>query len=136
MTGAFAQSHETGEDPSIPVTTLDYPELGNPAEERYYRAIRSYAPYENVGPRDYPDLLAIGGLHDSRVAFWEPAKWVARLREKRLDADGLTLLRMNLGSGHGGASSRSDALLEAAEWQAFVLARLGVEVGVDVADAK
>ncbi len=116
-------------DPTIPVTTLDYPLYGNPAEERYYRSIRSFAPYENVGEHDYPDILAIGGLHDARVAFWEPAKWVARVRHRRSDRDGLTLLRMNLGAGHGGASGRSDALRERAEWQAFVLDRLGMTAG-------
>lgn len=113
-------------DPTLPVTELDYPEYGNPAEERYFRAIRSFAPYENVRAADYPDILATGGINDARVAFWEPAKWVARLRERRLDRDGLTLLRMSMGGGHEGASGRSDASLETAEWQAFVLDRLGL----------
>ncbi len=111
-------------DPNLPATTLDYPEMGNPAEERYYRAIRSYAPYENIGPRDYPDILAIGGINDVRVAYWEPAKWVARIRERRLDQDGLTMLRINLGAGHEGSSGRRDALMDQAEVQAFILGRL------------
>lgn len=111
-------------DPTLPATTLDYPEYGNPEEERYYRSIKSFAPYENIGEFDYPDILAIQGINDSRVAFWEPAKWVARIREKRSDKDGLTLLRMNMGSGHGGSSGRSDAIMEKAEWQAFILDRI------------
>ena len=111
-------------DPTLPVTTLDYPEFGNPAEERYYRAIKSFAPYENIGEFDYPDILAIQGINDSRVAFWEPVKWVAKLRELRSDKDGLTLLRMNMGAGHTGSSGRNDAILEQAEWQAFILDRL------------
>lgn len=111
-------------DPTLPVTTLDYPELGNPKEERYYRSIKSFAPYENIGEFDYPDILAIQGINDARVAFWEPAKWVARLREYRSDKDGLTLLRMNMGAGHAGSSGRNDAILEQAEWMAFILNRI------------
>lgn len=111
-------------DPTLPATTLDYPEYGNPAEELYYRTIKSFAPYENIGEFDYPDILATQGINDSRVAFWEPAKWVARIREKRIDKDGITLLRMNMGAGHTGSSSRNDAILEQAEWQAFVLDRI------------
>ena len=114
-------------DPTLPGTTLDYPELGNPAEERYYKSLRSFAPYENIGRFDYPDIMATGGLNDARVPFWEPAKWVARLREYRTDDEGLTLLRMNMGAGHGGSSGRSDALMERAEWQAFVLDRIHQE---------
>lgn len=111
-------------DPTLPMTTLDYPEFGNPKEERYYRSIKSFAPYENIGEFDYPDILATQGINDARVAFWEPAKWVARIREKRIDKDGLTLLRMNMGAGHGGASRLSDAVMEQAEWQAFILDRI------------
>ncbi len=111
-------------DPNLPVTTLDYPEYGNPAEERYYRSIKSFAPYENIGAYDYPDILAIQGINDARVAFWEPAKWVARIRDKRSDKGGLTLLRMNMGAGHSGSSGRDDGILEQAEWQAFILDRL------------
>jgi oligopeptidase B len=106
------------------VTTLDYPEFGNPKEERYYRSIKSFAPYENIGEFDYPDILAIQGINDARVAFWEPAKWVARIREKRIDRDGLTLLRMHMGAGHSGSSGRSDAIMEQAEWMAFILERI------------
>ncbi len=119
-------------DPTLPATTLDYPEYGNPAaEERYYRVIKSFAPYENVGAHDYPDIFATGGLNDARVAFWEPAKWVARLRDRRTDRDGLTLLRMALGAGHGGASGRSAALEARAEWQAFILDRIRPASSVD-----
>lgn len=111
-------------DPTLPVTTLDYPEYGNPKDERYYKSIKSFAPYENIGEFDYPDILAIQGINDARVAFWEPTKWVARIREKRKDKDGLTLLRMNMGAGHTGSSARNDAIMEQAEWQAFILDRI------------
>ena len=112
-------------DATLPATTLDYPEYGNPyEEERYYKSIKSFAPYENVGDFNYPDILATGGINDVRVAFWEPAKWVARIRELRIDQEGLTLLRMNLGAGHGGSSGRNDAIMEQAEWQAFILDRI------------
>lgn len=111
-------------DSTLPVTQLDYPEYGNPQKEVYYKSIRSFAPYENIGAFDYPDILATGGLYDARVSFWEPAKWVVRIRELRTDQDGLTLLRMHMGAGHGGSSARSDALLERAEWQAFILDRM------------
>jgi oligopeptidase B len=112
-------------DPSLPATTLDYPEYGNPAEEeRYYKSIKSFAPYENIGEFDYPDILAIQGINDARVAFWESVKWVARIREKRIDRDGLTLLRMNMGAGHSGSSGRRDVILEQAEWMAFILDRI------------
>ena len=112
-------------DASLPVTQLDYPEYGDPAtDERIFREILSFAPYENLLAADYPEILAIGGISDPRVAFWEPAKWVARLRHRRTD-DGVTLLRMKFESGHEGASGRTDALYEQAEQQAFILDRVG-----------
>ena len=110
-------------DPSIPLTTGEYDEWGDPGEEEHYRTMLSYSPYDNVSPQAYPHLLVLSGLHDSQVQYWEPTKWVAKLRSTRTD-DGLTLLRTNLEAGHGGASGRFEALQERALEYAFVL---GVE---------
>ncbi|NNM33312.1 MAG: S9 family peptidase [Gemmatimonadetes bacterium] len=110
-------------DPSIPLTTGEYDEWGDPGEERHYRTILTYSPYDNVSPQPYPHLLVTSGIHDSQVQYWEPTKWVAKLRSTRTD-DGLTLLRTNLEAGHGGASGRFESLRERALEYAFLL---GVE---------
>ena len=113
-------------DPTVPLTTGEYDEWGDPSEEESYRTMLAYSPYDNVAEKDYPHLLVTSGLHDSQVQFWEPTKWVAKLRELRTD-DGLTLLRTNLEAGHGGASGRFEALKERALEYAFLieLARRG-----------
>lgn len=120
----FVDVLNTMEDPSLPLTVSEYDEWGNPAEPRYYAAIRDYAPYENVRPQRYPDMLVIGGWNDSRVQYWEPAKWVARLRDRA--TDGLFLLKTDMEVGHNGAHGRYQALGDLAFALSFVLFRLGI----------
>jgi len=108
-------------DPTLPLTVIEYDEWGNPtADESAYRYILSYSPYDNVAPKAYPNLLVTAGLNDPRVAYWEPAKWTAKLRELKTDRNPL-LLRTNMGAGHAGASGRYDYLREVAFRYAFVL---------------
>ncbi|HEY8258573.1 MAG TPA: S9 family peptidase [Gemmatimonadales bacterium] len=107
-------------DASLPLTVIEYDEWGNPNEPDAYRYIRSYSPYDNVEAKPYPHMLVTAGLHDPRVAYWEPAKWVARLRSRKTDGNRL-LLRTNMAAGHGGASGRWDYLREVAFKYAFVL---------------
>jgi oligopeptidase B len=111
-------------DASLPLTVIEYDEWGNPNDPEAYACIQSYSPYDNVEAKDYPHLLVTAGLHDPRVAYWEPAKWVARLRARKTDANRL-LLRTNMAAGHGGASGRWDFLREVAFRYAFVLDVLG-----------
>lgn len=92
-------------DESIPLTTGEFEEWGNPQDETYYHYMKSYSPYDNVQPMAYPHLLVTTGLHDSQVQYWEPAKWVAKLREQKVD-DNLLLLCTDMDSGHGGKSGR------------------------------
>lgn len=108
-------------DDSIPLTTGEYDEWGNPKDKDYYDYIKSYSPYDNIKEQDYPNILVTTGLHDSQVQYWEPAKWVAKLRAKKTDTN-LLLLKTNLKAGHGGASGRFEALKEDAEEFAFLLA--------------
>ncbi len=113
-------------DPSLPLTVVEWEEWGNPLDsEEVYRCMRSYAPYENVAATRYPPMLVTAGLHDPRVPYWQPAKWVARLRATRTDANRL-LLKTELGQGHAGASGRYDAWREEALVYAFLLDALGV----------
>ena len=113
-------------DDTLPLTPPEWPEWGNPiASEAAYKNIASYSPVDNVAAKDYPHILAIGGLTDPRVTYWEPAKWVAKLREKKTD-DNLLLLKINMGAGHGGASGRFDRLREVAEVYAFGLKVMGM----------
>lgn len=107
-------------DESIPLTTGEFDEWGNPKEKEYYEYIRSYSPYDNVKPQDYPHLLVTSGLHDSQVQYWEPTKWVAKLRAMRTNTN-LLLLHTNMEAGHGGASGRFRALKELAMEYAFLL---------------
>lgn len=108
-------------DASLPLTPIEWPEWGNPlASAEDFQRIKAYCPYENVGARDYPAMLVTAGISDPRVTYWEPAKYVARLRELKTDAN-LLLLKTNMDAGHFGASGRFDALLELAEVLAFVL---------------
>ncbi len=110
----------TMEDDTIPLTTSEYDEWGNPANEEYYRYMLSYSPYDNVQAMDYPAMLITAGLHDSQVQYWEPAKWVARLRANKTDNNPL-LLKTNMEAGHGGASGRFRRLEETALSYAFML---------------
>jgi oligopeptidase B len=122
----FVDVTNTMSDPSLPLTPPEWPEWGNPIEDaEAYRYIMSYSPYDNVTEQAYPHLLATAGLTDPRVTYWEPAKWAARVRTRRTD-DGLTLMRTNMGAGHGGASGRFDALKERAEEWAFALMTVGL----------
>lgn len=107
-------------DDSIPLTTSEYDEWGNPNEKKYYDYILSYSPYDNVEKKAYPNIFVTTGLHDSQVQYWEPAKWVARLRELKTDSH-LILLKTDMESGHGGASGRYKRLLETAEEFTFIL---------------
>lgn len=112
-------------DESIPLTTGEYDEWGNPNEKEYYDYILSYSPYDNVEKQDYPNMLVTTGLHDSQVQYWEPAKWVAKLRVNKTD-DNLLLLHTNMEAGHGGASGRFEALKETAMEYAFMFKLVGV----------
>ncbi|MBQ0735415.1 S9 family peptidase [Aquimarina celericrescens] len=113
-------------DDSIPLTTGEYDEWGNPNEEDYYVYMKSYSPYDNVVEQEYPNMLVTTGLHDSQVQYWEPAKWVAKLRELKTD-NNILLLHTNMETGHGGASGRFDALKEVAEEYSFVLDLEGIK---------
>ena len=112
-------------DPSLPLTVGEYPEWGNPGEPEAFEYIRSYSPYDNIEAKVYPAMLVRSGINDPRVQYWEPAKYVAKLRAAKVD-DRPLLLHMELEQGHGGASGRYDALREIAFDQAFMLDRLGV----------
>ncbi|MYB20735.1 MAG: S9 family peptidase [Holophagales bacterium] len=112
-------------DASIPLTTFEWDEWGDPRVREYYDYMLSYSPYDNVEARDYPHLLVTTGLHDSQVQYWEPAKWVARLRASKTD-DNLLLLETNMGAGHGGASGRYDRYRETALVYAFLLDLAGL----------
>jgi len=112
-------------DPTIPLTVTEYTEWGNPNEKEYYDYIKSYAPYENVEAKSYPNILVTAGLNDPRVQYWEPAKWTAKMRAMKTDTNRL-LLKTNMGAGHGGASGRYDYLKETALEYAFILDVLGI----------
>ncbi|MBP9994227.1 MAG: S9 family peptidase [bacterium] len=107
-------------DESIPLTTGEYDEWGNPNEKDYYDYMLSYSPYDNVEAKDYPAMLVTTGLHDSQVQYWEPAKWVAKLRELKTD-DNPLYLKTNMDFGHGGASGRFEPFKEIALEYAFML---------------
>lgn len=107
-------------DETIPLTTGEFDEWGNPKDEKYYHYIKSYSPYDNVEAKDYPALLVTTGFHDSQVQYWEPAKWVAKLRELKTD-DNPLLLHTEMGAGHGGKSGRFERLRETALEYAFLL---------------
>lgn len=112
-------------DETIPLTVVEYEEWGNPQEPEFYEAMKAYSPYENVAPTGYPAMLVTAGLNDPRVQYWEPAKWVARLRATAT-GDRPLLLRTEMGAGHAGPSGRYDAWREEAETQAFILWQVGL----------
>ncbi|PCJ94134.1 MAG: oligopeptidase B [Flavobacteriaceae bacterium] len=107
-------------DDSIPLTTGEYDEWGNPNDKAYYDYIKTYSPYDNVVAQDYPNLYVTTGLHDSQVQYFEPAKWVAKLRDTKTDGN-LLLFDINMDTGHGGASGRFEALKETAKDYSFLL---------------
>jgi oligopeptidase B len=111
-------------DDSLPLTPGEWPEWGNPIEDKQaFDLIRSYSPYDNVRAQDYPPMLITGGLTDPRVTYWEPAKWAAKLRATKTDHN-LLLLKINMGAGHGGKSGRWERLHEVAETYAFMLTQV------------
>ncbi|HLL95866.1 MAG TPA: prolyl oligopeptidase family serine peptidase, partial [Spirosoma sp.] len=116
-------------DETIPLTTGEFEEWGNPKQKVYYDYMLSYSPYDNVEKKAYPNLLVTTGLHDSQVQYWEPAKWVAKLRTMKTDnnpgAETQLLLHTNMEAGHGGASGRFQALKEIALEYAFMLNLVG-----------
>jgi oligopeptidase B len=117
----FVDVLNTMSDVTLPLTPPEWPEWGNPLEdEAAYQAIAAYSPYDNIGPRPYPAVLATGGLSDPRVTYWEPAKWVARLRENTT-GEAPILLKINMDAGHGGASGRFEFLKEIALDYAFAV---------------
>lgn len=113
-------------DSSIPLTTYEYDEWGNPNDKKYYDYMLSYSPYDNVKKQAYPNMLVTSGLHDSQVQYWEPAKWVAKLRTMKTD-ENLLLFKTNMEAGHGGASGRFAALKEVAFEYNFVFYILNIK---------
>src|SRR5690554_468358 len=113
-------------DDTIPLTTGEYDEWGNPNDLEFYNYIKSYSPYDNVEAKKYPNMFVTTGLHDSQVQYYEPAKWVAKLRELKTD-DNLLLFNINMDAGHGGASGRFEALKEVAKDYAFLLDLEGIK---------
>jgi oligopeptidase B len=121
----FVDVITTMSDPTIPLTTNEYDEWGNPANKEAYFYMKSYSPYDNLEKKTYPNLLVTTGLHDSQVQYFEPAKWVARLRATKTDQN-LLLLKTNMEAGHGGSSGRFDNLKEVALNYAFLFALEGI----------
>jgi oligopeptidase B len=113
-------------DDSIPLTTGEYDEWGNPNNKKYYDYMKSYSPYDNVKEVAYPHIYVSTGLHDSQVQYWEPAKWVARLRALKTN-DNKLFLDTNMDAGHGGASGRFEALKELAKEFSFLLDLEGIK---------
>jgi len=107
-------------DETIPLTTGEYDEWGNPNDKAYYDYIKSYSPYDNVEEKDYPAMLVTTGYHDSQVQYWEPAKWVAKLREMKTDQNPL-IMHCEMGAGHGGKSGRFERYKNTALEYAFLL---------------
>jgi oligopeptidase B len=113
-------------DDSLPLTPMEWPEWGNPIQDRAaFELIRSYSPYDNIDDKPYPPMMVTAGLNDPRVTYWEPAKWVARLRATKTDDQPL-IMKINMGAGHGGKSGRWDSLVEVAEEYAFILQQFGL----------
>ncbi|MDX2200785.1 MAG: S9 family peptidase [Phycisphaerae bacterium] len=124
----FVDCVNTMLDASLPLTVTEYDEWGNPEEKPAYDYMMTYSPYDNVSAKAYPAILATAGLNDPRVSYWEPAKWVAKLRTAST-SDKRIVLKTNMGAGHGGASGRFDRLKEVAFEYAFVLQELGLADG-------
>ena len=107
-------------DETIPLTTGEFDEWGNPKEKEYFEYMLGYSPYDNVEAKEYPNMLVTSGYHDSQVQYWEPTKWVAKLRELKTD-DNILLLHTNMAFGHSGASGRFESYKETAMEYAFLL---------------
>jgi oligopeptidase B len=121
----FVDSLNTALDPTLPLTVGEYEEFGNPADPQFYHYMKSYAPYENVEAKPYPAILVLAGLNDPRVSYWEPAKWVAKLRATKTD-NNVLLLKTNMSAGHFGESGRYEHLKETAFEYAFLLDQVKV----------
>ncbi|MCR4510295.1 S9 family peptidase [Pseudomonas sp. 32.2.56] len=121
----FVDVLNTMQNPDLPLTVTEYDEWGDPSQPEVFERIKSYAPYENVKSQDYPAILAVAGYNDSRVQYWEAAKWVAKLRAQKTD-NNLLLLKTELDAGHGGMSGRYQALKDVALEYAFILKVLGL----------
>jgi oligopeptidase B len=122
----FVDLINTMADASLPLTVGEYEEWGNPAVEEQYRYMRRYSPYDNLARRAYPAILVRTSFNDSQVMYWEPAKYVAKLRTVKTNPDTPLLLEIKMTEGHGGASGRYDYLRETAFTFAFVLDQLGI----------
>ena len=123
----FVDVVTTMSDESLPLTVTEWEEWGNPRDDvEAYAYMKSYSPYDNVHAADYPAMYVTAGLNDPRVGYWEPAKWVAKLRVTKTD-DNPLLLRTEMGAGHRGPSGRYDAWRDEARVHAFILAVVGVE---------
>jgi oligopeptidase B len=129
----FVDVLNTMSDPTLPLTITEYEEWGNPKDQKYLHYIASYSPYDNIREEAYPNLLAIAGLNDSRVSYWEPAKWVAKQRRLK-NQNRILLLKTNMGAGHGGESGRFDRLKEVALEYAFAIDTLHVDRGASAAN--
>jgi oligopeptidase B len=112
-------------DASIPLTAQEWEQWGNPAKKAEFDYLRQYSPYDNVEAKAYPRMLVTSGVNDSRVAYWEPTKWVAKLRATKTDSNPL-LLKMNMGAGHGGSSGRYERLKETAFRFAFIIDQVSI----------
>jgi oligopeptidase B len=122
-------------DDTLPLTPPEWPEWGNPvADGEAFKTILSYSPYDNVRKQRYPHVLVLAGISDPRVTYWEPAKWVARLRQHKTD-DNLLVFRTNMEAGHGGAAGRFDRLKEVALAYAFAVRITGADAQVREATA-
>lgn len=121
----FVDVINTMSDPSIPLTTLEYDQWGNPDNQEYFDYMMSYSPYDNIRATDYPQILVTTGLNDPRVAYWEPAKFTAKLRELKTD-NNILVLKTNFDAGHAGASGRYDYLKEVAFDYAFLIDKVGI----------
>jgi oligopeptidase B len=124
----FVDLINTMSDPSLPLTVTEYEEWGNPGEAKFFDYMASYSPYDNVGEKQYPNLLVTAGLNDPRVSYWEPAKWVAKQRTLK-HQNRILLLKTYMGAGHGGDSGRFDRLKETAMEYAFAIDTLQVNTG-------
>ncbi|MFS0690373.1 S9 family peptidase [Sporosarcina sp. 179-K 8C2 HS] len=122
-------------DTTIPLTTLEWDEWGNPQDREDYFYMKSYSPYDNVEAKNYPHMYITTGLNDPRVGYWEPAKWVARMRAIKTD-DNVIVLKTNMGAGHFGKSGRFNHLKEAAECYAFILDKLGVTAELPISNPR
>ncbi|MCP4441856.1 MAG: S9 family peptidase [Aureispira sp.] len=122
----FVDVVSTMSDPTIPLTTNEYDEWGNPADKEYYEYMKKYSPYDNVAALNYPNILITTGYFDSQVQYWEPAKWIAKLREYK-KGDNVLLMHTNMSAGHGGASGRFQRYKEVALEYAFIFDLVGIK---------